>query len=252
MKKILLAIESDLLAQTLTECLESSFQIFCSRDGEDALRLLYDIRPDVLVLDMMLPKIDGVNVLRAAYAAGIHPEVLAISEFISDDLTASLEKLKLQSLVKIPVSCHLLVAKILEIADTEQKTRDLNREIMNILALLGFNINAGGCRLIEIAVYEYIMQPKQQIVNQLYPTIAASCGGTVSQVEKAIRDTIKTAWLNRNELIWRMYFATGKDGKVRRPTNSDFFARIARCIMNTYPLEYECNNIKDQIKRKAE
>lgn len=246
MKKILIAIESELIAQTLAESLETSFQVLCCYDGEDALRLIYDIRPDVLVLDLMLPKIDGVNVLRAAIAAGIRPSVVAISDYIPANLILSLEKMNLQALIKTPADSNLLVAKILEIADTECVAKDIEREIFNMLAILGFKINVGGCKIVERALYEYIKDPRQQLSSQLYPAVAQFCGGNASQVEKAIRDRIKTAWAHRNELIWRMYFATGKDGKVRRPTNADFFARVARCIINTLQLEYEYSD--DHIK----
>jgi CheY-like chemotaxis protein len=43
----------------------SGYQVELASDGEEGLRLAREMNPDVIVLDMMLPKVSGLDVLRA-------------------------------------------------------------------------------------------------------------------------------------------------------------------------------------------
>jgi hypothetical protein len=62
--------------------------------------------------------------------------------------------------------------------------------------------------------------------------VAAQCGGTATQVEKAIRDSVESAMKNHDPRIWRMYFAAGRNGSVKKPSNAEFISGIAFCIMD--------------------
>ena len=66
--------------------------------------------------------------------------------------------------------------------------------------------------------------------SRLYPAVAKRCDGSVDQVERAMRTAIQRAWTRRDEQIWKMYFAPLPDGRVRKPSNSEFISRIAELL----------------------
>lgn len=64
--KILLIDDSRLIRTTNERTLlKAGHQVTVACDGEEGLRLAHQVRPDLIVLDMLLPKISGVDVLRA-------------------------------------------------------------------------------------------------------------------------------------------------------------------------------------------
>ena len=72
-----------------------------------------------------------------------------------------------------------------------------------------------------------IQNPDQRITKELYPAVAAICGGNALRVERAIRSAIESAWMNRDDRVWRMYFPPDATGQIPRPTNSEFISRLA-------------------------
>jgi two-component system response regulator YesN len=52
-----------------------------AEDGAEAIDLLEREKPDALVLDMAMPKMDGLEVLAEMKVRGFHPKVLAFSGF---------------------------------------------------------------------------------------------------------------------------------------------------------------------------
>ena len=55
-----------------------------ANDGEQAIRLVTERKPDVLVLDLMLSKQDGISVLKAISGMERRPVTLATSGFVTE------------------------------------------------------------------------------------------------------------------------------------------------------------------------
>lgn len=232
MKKLLIAVNSEIVSDDLRERLASRFEIVCCHDGTEALAVLNDFRPDLLVIDLMLSGLDGITVLNASLAAGITPRVVALTDYVSSYMAASLEQMDVCSTFRYASDMRVVAARVIEISENLYQCRSVQAQIRNLIAVLGFNMNAFGTRMTEIAIHLYIQNPKQAVTQELYPAVARVCNGTATQVERGIRSSIESAWKTRNEEIWRLYFSVGKDGKVSRPTNANFLARIASCIQN--------------------
>lgn len=230
MKKLLIAANSQVFADTLAESLSEQFAISVCHDGTEAVQLLREIHPELLVLDMMLPGIDGVGVLKMARTLGIFPKVVAYSTYISDYVTAALEQLDVCSLIRIPCNMNHLIARILEISVWQEQEPNLNTELRSILAMLGFKINHAGCVITEACIKCYLQDPHQTLCSRLYPAVEEMLGKTASSVERATGRAIEAAWASRDESIWRMYFPVGRNGKVAKPSNAQFMARIAECL----------------------
>ena len=70
---------------------------------------------------------------------------------------------------------------------------------------------------------EKIRDPAQSVTKELYPTVAAICGGNAVQVERSIRSAIAAAWVRGDHQLWQVYFP----GELARPTNASFISRLA-------------------------
>jgi len=64
-KKILIADDNDNIREALTSILEDEgHSLFIAKDGAEALRKARELSPDILILDIMMPKISGYDVCR--------------------------------------------------------------------------------------------------------------------------------------------------------------------------------------------
>ena len=80
--KVLLVDDSKFLRMTNERALcKAGFEVSTAADGEEALRVANDQLPDIILLDMMLPKISGPEVLKALKAnpATMHIPVIVLT-----------------------------------------------------------------------------------------------------------------------------------------------------------------------------
>jgi hypothetical protein len=96
-----------------------------------------------------------------------------------------------------------------------------------VLMNLGFHQHLNGYSSLVWGVYSYWKNPFQSFTKDLYQEIAAHCGDNWKNVEHAMRSCIGKAYARRNESVWRLYFPTGKDGKVAHLTTAEFIACVA-------------------------
>ena len=241
MKKLLIATDSRLFAQSLQQSLSAQLDVMVCHDGQTAAELLYDFRPDLLAVDLMLSGIDGIGLIQMARSAGIRPQVIACSAYITEYITAALERLNTACLIRTPCDHRYVAARILDVASWQSAGSGVERELRNILTVLGFRPNHAGTLITEACVLRYMDAPNQKLSSQLYPAVGEAFGGTPVQVERAMGRAVEGAWKHGDEQTWRMYFPTGKNGKVTKPTNTEFLAVMAQCL--TPPEELKSNRL---------
>lgn len=232
MKKIMLALSSQTMGEILQEHLKGIFDVVFCQDADEAVDLLGTYQPDVLVLDLMLGGMDSISILQAARDTGACAKAVAVTNYVGNYTAERLEELNVFHLIKTPCDTRQLAGRIGDIALWEPDAERLGQRIQNTLITLGFKMNTENYRIIECAIRLYLQEPGQPLTNQLYPAVAKMCNGSVSQVEKAIRTAVESAWKNGNEKIWRLYFAARKNGKLSKPSNGDFLARMAMCLLD--------------------
>lgn len=92
---VLVAEDEEALAQLLKYNLEKEgYRVTLSRDGEDALMVAEESRPDLIVLDWMLPKVAGIEVcrrLRSRTQARNTPIVMITARSEESDRTRGLD-----------------------------------------------------------------------------------------------------------------------------------------------------------------
>ena len=239
MYKILILDHSEVFCHSLAALLPDDFEAYLSQNGEEFAELLQTIRPDFLVLDMMISGTDGLFVLEAANFAGIRPCVVALTPINSTYIERILEQMQVSFYLRKPCNMQHLAARIADIAlDRQlQLTPEMpitdTHKAENFLRYLGFFPHLNGYKMLATAITIVIRNPHISMTKELYPQVAAMWGTDWKQVEHAIRNCIKSAYKQRNDWIWQMYFPCGPDRKVGHLKNSVFISCVADYLRET-------------------
>ena len=117
--KLLIADDNEEFRQALAEALQDMYYIRTCRTGKEAMSLLRAFGPDGLVLNLMLPEMDGISLLENAVRSGIRPMVLATTPLDNDYVVESVSRLGVEYLMRRPCDVPSTVARI----------RDLSRRL---------------------------------------------------------------------------------------------------------------------------
>lgn len=236
MLKLLIAEGSEEFCGALVDRLRGAYHIRTCAEGCETLEQIISYRPDILVLDMMLPGLDGISLLQAAAAAGQRPMVLAVSKFISDYMLESLSQLGVGYIMRKPCDVKATASRI---SDLTQQMKmplfahpDPRTAASNLLLTLSVPTKLKGYSNLRDAIPMVMKDPSISLTKELYPAVGKLCNSSSQQVERAIRSAIQAAWLQRDEQVWRMYFQPEKNGRIPKPTNGAFISRLADCLMN--------------------
>lgn len=232
--KMLIADGSEEFGDALADMVRGAYILRRSREGRETMEVISAFRPDILVLDLMLPGLDGISILRQTAAAGLQPMVLATSRYVSDYVVEAVTQLGVGYLMRKPCDVRATVARIGDLSQRLKQplfTRpDPRTAVSNLLLTLGVPTKLRGYSYLREAVLERMRDPAQSVTKELYPTVAALCCATPVQVERSIRSAIAAAWTRRDEQLWRLYFQPDPNGQMPRPTNAAFISRLADSI----------------------
>lgn len=233
-QKLLLVDPSVEFCMALKELLGDAYQLQVCHDGYQACNLLLSFRPDVLVMDLALPGMDGIAVLKNAVSHAHRPAVLVTTRFVSSYIEAAMESLGVDYVMVKPCDMCVLTDRIHDMLACAEHPVFLHPSpqtvVTNMLLALNLSPKRRGFRCLETAILLFGQDPGQSVTKILYPEVAKRCDGSRESVERAIRTVIHTAWAQRDEDVWRLYFTPCRDGTVPRPTNTVFIARLADCL----------------------
>ena len=233
--KLLIADSLEDFRLSLAEQVRGTYRIRTCGEGNETLEMILSFKPDLLVLDMMLPGLDGIAILERAAQAGVCPLVLATAKFSSDYLVQSAQRLRVAYMMVKPCEVKATADRLKDLAahvDGTAVTRpDPRTEISNVLLNLGFSTKLKGYAFLREAILEEIHCPGQSVTKILYPAVGKVCNASSTQVERSIRSAILKAWEKRDEALWRMYFPVNGAGVLERPTNAAFISCVADRIV---------------------
>ena len=109
--KLLIADGNEEFRRALAAELQGAYHVRCCGDGKEALSLLRSFVPDVLVLDLMLPELDGISLLQSAASAGLCPMVLVTSRFYNDYILGALGELSVGYMMRKPCDIPATAAR---------------------------------------------------------------------------------------------------------------------------------------------
>lgn len=233
--KLLIADAGEEFRLALTEHSRGLYRIRVTQEGKETLQMMLEFKPDVVVLDMMLPGLDGVSILESAAEAGIRPVVLAVTKYASDYLVDAAARLDVAYMMVKPCDVKATASRLRELtehsAPSEKSVQDPRAAASNILLKLGVSTKLRGYGYLREAVAETVRCPGQMVTKELYPKVGKLCDATAVQVERSVRSAIAKAWEHRDEAQWRHIFRTPPGGTPERPTNAVFISRIAEWII---------------------
>ena len=234
---VVIADNSQDFCGILTSALEKSghFRVLgTANDGETALQLIRERKPQMVVLDLMLPKKDGLAILKAL--PDPKPVVLATSCFVSDYVSNAAGSLGVRYLMVKPFDLEALTERMEEfrkVPTIRPLKRPGNQSIESLVTGIIHEIGVPA----HIKGYQYLREAIMIAVNDmdvinaitkvLYPQVAKTFQTTPSRVERAIRHAIEVAW-DRGDLdTLQRFFGYTVSNTKGKPTNSEFIALIA-------------------------
>lgn len=230
MQRLLIADPTGVFGTAIKKQLNHEYIIETCKTGEKTLKLLQKFDPDILVIDLQLPGVDGLTVLRTLRGCGMTVKVIALTSLTDAHIMRELELLQVSMALMNTCRLGALINNIRSLSRYLQHPKDDEWNVQNdadrILLDLGFRMGTGHYRIVHAAVLYMYENPGCYLTKCLYPDIAKRFGGTKDRVEKAIRDSIKNAWENGDRQIWNMYFPEND-----ALTNEVFLGRISNALL---------------------
>ena len=225
-----------------------------AKDGREALQLIEEKQPDLVVLDIIMPHLDGLGVLEKLNGMNLQkvPRVIMLSAVGQDKITQQAITLGADYYVVKPFDMDTFTKRIREMFDykdstpvnrriqestlvereaaaTQKGPMDLETEITSIIHEIGVPAHIKGYMYLREAITMVVndMELLSAVTKELYPSIAKRYNTTASRVERAIRHAIEVAWgRGQIEAITKLFGYTVHTDKGK-PTNSEFIAIIA-------------------------
>lgn len=256
MKKIRIGIADDNkdFCDILMDFFEDKEEIditFVTHDGLKTIEAIKTHEPEVLVLDMIMPHLDGLGVLEQINGMDLpsYPRIIVLSAVGQETITQKAITLGAEYYIVKPFSMDILLKRINQLAGNDAaadnskmnfaraimnnqdqpEQGDLEIAITNIIHEVGVPAHIKGYQYLRDAINMVVedMDLLSAVTKELYPAIAQRNNTTPSRVERAIRHAIEVAW-NRGkiETIDSLFGYTVHNDKGK-PTNSEFIAIIA-------------------------
>lgn len=204
-----------------------------SFDGAKVVEDVQKIKPDVLILEVMLSNLDGFAVLdKIKQLKEKMPKVFFVSNLShSGFVTKAVQSGASYFMVK-PVSPENLESRINEVLNngrSSNESRQLDEKISNIFISIGIPAHIKGYQFLREAVKLAVEEPEiiGSITKKLYPTIAERFETSSSKVERGMRHAIEVAW-NRGKIEnINNIFGLKIYNRNEKPTNGELIALIA-------------------------
>lgn len=221
-----------------------------ANNGKDIYDIIMEKEPDVVLLDIIMPKVDGLTVMeKVSQNQNIkkQPSFIVISAVGQDRITENAFNLGACYYIMKPFDNDVILNRIKSVQrpiteknrefhkvrdrenEQHQKVHNLELDVTNIIHEIGVPAHIKGYQYLRDAISMSVedMEMLNSITKILYPTIAKKHQTTPSRVERAIRHAIEVAWSRgKMDTIDELFGYTVSTGKGK-PTNSEFIALIA-------------------------
>jgi len=255
---ILIADDNIDFTRTLSAHLENMDDIEVvgvAKDGNEAFEIIKGTHPDILLLDVIMPHLDGIGVLEKLNETPMtkKPISIMLSAVGQDKITQQAISLGAQYYVVKPFDIDLLMKRIRDLKyyqpcqnnsfiardnkpqyidispENKKDERNLEALVTNLIHEVGVPAHIKGYQYLREAIMMVVndIEVINQITKQLYPDIAKKFHTTPSRVERAIRHAIEVAWSRGKADEVENIFGYTVSAIKGKPTNSEFIAMIA-------------------------
>lgn len=243
MKHLLLVEPSEVFRSALVHLLDKKYRLTACGNGETALELLRELRPDILLIDLELPGLEGLEVLRLG--SGHMPQIiLALTGFISPYVQQRAKDLGISYIMRTPCRADAVAFRVTDLVHWYSSPHPAMPDPQAITAAhlqrLSFPIARDGTNQLRVGIPLFAQDPGQRLGKELYASICELLGaGTPQTVEHSIRVAIEAAYAEGSQAVWAEYFPPDGSGNVPCPTNRVFITRLAVILSEAWELQSE-------------
>jgi two-component system response regulator (stage 0 sporulation protein A) len=248
--EIVLADDNRDFGDILAEYLNSQPDIVVTgvaRDGQEAVQLILDKKPDIAIVDIIMPHLDGLGVLEKLNQIQMQekPLFVILSAVGQDKITQRALALGAEYYIVKPFDMEVLVSRVRQLKQAKSNRvirtdfptykpaqgqgRDIEMQVTEVMHNLGLPAHIKGYQYLRDAIIMAVkdMDIINSVTKTIYPSVATEYNTTPSRVERAIRHAIEVAWgRGQVDAINSLFGYTINIGKGK-PTNSEFIAMIA-------------------------
>ena len=234
-RTVLLADANSEFRAMLKDALEETeeYSVITAGTGTEALDLLEARPADLVVMEVVLPGLDGLSVLRRLRESGRDARVIMISAFCSDAVLSEAVSLGASFFLPKPFTAEVLTERMRRLfqseAAPEEHSIQMKNRVTAVIHEIGVPAHIKGYQYLREAILIAVddMDVINAVTKVLYPAVAKRFGTTPSRVERAIRHAIEVAWDRGDLEVLQRYFGYTVSNAKGKPTNSEFIAMIA-------------------------
>ncbi len=211
----------------------------CVSNGKEAIDIIKEgkIEFDIMLLDIVMPIIDGLGVLEYLKENDINKKVIVLSSFNQDDAIRkaseygvkyyALKPFPMEKLENIIIETYTSLKNNNELIELQDK--GIQIQVTNLLHALGIPSHIKGYQYIRSAILMVYDNPGfiGGITKELYPDLSIKFNTSIQRVERAIRHAIEVSWLRGDIDLMESIFGHSVDIDRAKPTNSEFIVTIA-------------------------
>lgn len=206
-------------------------------DGKQALELFEQETPDIIVMEVALPGMDGLSLIRKIRDTGKDAGIIVTTAFHSNDMAVECSDLGVNFYLRKPYTPDTLIERMRSWHERKSmpappqmdSALQLEVRVTEVIHQIGVPAHIKGYQYLRDAIIMAVddMESVGAITKILYPSIAKQYHTTSSRVERAIRHAIEVAWDRGDLETLQRYFGYTVSNSKGKPTNSEFISMIA-------------------------
>jgi len=208
-------------------------------NGKTAIEKILNKNYDLLICDLVLPEVDGFEVIEKAKSVNKNTKIIVLSALSSDMFIKKATSLGAEYYMMKPIGVDVLSKRVNDLFEADSMSgainvksdmlKEIEEKITNIFITVGIPAHIKGYQFLREAILMAIDNPEiiNSITKQLYPTIASKFETTSSKVERAIRHAIEVAWSRGKIENINNVFGIKVYSNNEKPTNGEFIALVA-------------------------
>lgn len=229
--RLVLADDDAPFREAVAELLCQRFEIQQCDDGKTTLREVVSNPPEALVLNLMMPGLDGLSLLNRLLDSEIYPAVLATTPLVTNYILDTATEINVSYLMLKPCLPEDVAQRVLHMTRKIRKPRlgpdSIRFHIAKMLQDIGLNPKHRGFAFLQEAISMDLEQSGRSMTKEVYPALAAQFHVNPALVERAMRSAIQYAWEHALTPSCIRLFPQ-ENGIYPRPSNSTFIATIAQ------------------------
>ena len=204
-------------------------------DGQELVQMVKEMAPDLVVMEIVLAQMDGIEVLEELGKLEHRPKVLILSSFAKGSMAELAAAKGADHYMTKPCRVSTVCERIRQLTGENKKEENgdipynLENTVTSIIHEVGVPAHIKGYQYLREAILIAVadMDVINAVTKVLYPEVAKRFNTTASRVERAIRHAIEVAWDRGDLETLQKYFGYTVSNVKGKPTNSEFIAMIA-------------------------